>query len=251
MIEKIVFFKSLKIIDFQLNFITHKHFQKNILAKNRYIKKATIYLNNEDGDCIINDLLKKFPNLENLNLYIRDININKTDLEIKEEPDSKINKLSINIEKANKIKLNCHYFKNLIELNLNSQNEIIKLENSLPFFNINCKITFKSLIKFQFVYNLEYFINFKIINNLYNNIDKMPNLKYFSLNCRTRDLNEIFYNQFIKKIIGLKIEYINFNIANNNNINKELYSLKELKAISSRIKILEYDKIYIYKYNNN
>ena len=80
----------------------------------------------------------------------------------------------------------------------------------------------------------------------------MPNLKKIDLKFMT-DVDRNTYEEFIKKILSLKLELININISFNerffnNNNNNDNYSLEELKKINKSILCLNYEKIKIKKY---
>ena len=75
----------------------------------------------------------------------------------------------------------------------------------------------------------------------------MPKLEIFYLKCITNNIEEDFYQKFIKKLLSLKLKSIYFEIKNNGNDTKELYSLRELKKIVSGINTINLDKIYISK----
>ena len=50
-----------------------------------------------------------------------------------------------------------------------------------------------------------------MINNIIRNIKKIPNLKFFIFKCYS-NINEQEYNDLIKKLLKLKIKYIEFGI---------------------------------------
>ena len=75
----------------------------------------------------------------------------------------------------------------------------------------------------------------------------MPKLEIFYLKCIINNVEEDFYQKFIKKLLLLKLKSINFEIKNNGNDTKELYLLRELKRIVFGINIINLDKIYILK----
>lgn len=117
----------------------------------------------------------------------------------------------------------------------------MKLENSFPIFNMKCNILFKSLTIFKFT-GFE-FIRKNIINNIYNNIDNMPNLINFKFECNiNEDINEDFYNKFIIKILSLKfIKKIKISIEKQFE-KKEIFTKEELNKLYPNINLdLLYD----------
>ena len=77
----------------------------------------------------------------------------------------------------------------------------IRIKEGLPFMHKNCKIFFKSMTSFKFkVSDLEY----ELLDNIIDNLDKMPNLKTLELKSYT-SVDSIIYNKLNKKIssIGL------------------------------------------------
>ena len=88
-----------------------------------------------------------------------------------------------------------------------------------------------------------------VLTNIYNNMDKMPNLRKFEINTGVDNIDVNFYIQFIKKILNLKLDYIYFSPRVNYMDNIKEYSIKELKEICNNIDEKKYNKIYISKLN--
>jgi hypothetical protein len=73
-----------------------------------------------------------------------------------------------------------------------------------PILNDQCDIICKSLK--YFILEISYIeISFDVFNNIYNNIDNMPNLVAFTLKGSSKEIKEDFYVKFIKKFFQLKI----------------------------------------------
>ena len=81
MLQKIILIKTLKDIDFGISYINNKDIL-TIPGTNNSITKATIYWYNTKDECIINNLIKKFPNLKGLTLHTIQNTNNKTKIEI-------------------------------------------------------------------------------------------------------------------------------------------------------------------------
>ena len=121
-----------------------------------------------------------------------------------------------------------------------------KLEDSFPLFNKKCNYIFKSLINFKFDTTNEVErkdIDLKIIKNIINNLDKMPNLKFFIFKVICRNIDEITYKKFIEELLLLNIKNIELSI--NNNMTE--YSKDELKDIYKGIDFDNFEKIIIKK----
>ena len=247
MLIKILSIKTLKEVDFGLNDIDNEEIWKIPVISDSIIK-TTIYWNSRKNDCIINNLLKKFPNLISLTLYTIKIQDSNTKIEIEENPTCKIKKMSLTVGGPSINQLYCQSFESLIEFELNINNEIINLKESIPFCNANCKTIFNSLIDFKFSTNSPYLIDFEILNNIYLNIDKMPKIKNFYIKCIVKDINEDFIKKFIIKLLSLRLEYIKFEIQDNKNNFIELYSYFELKKLCPNIKTLKLENIFISKF---
>ena len=85
-----------------------------------------------------------------------------------------------------------------------------------------------------------------MLNNLYNNLDNMPNLIDFKLYCDLRKDNEAIYKRFIKKILSMKyIKNIDIIFLRENIF--EYYSKKELQKIFQDIIFDKYNEITIRK----
>jgi len=133
------------------------------------------------------------------------------------------------------------------------------LKDGILFFNDKCNIKFNLLKKFDFVINDE--INHDAFNNLCNNINNMPNLKYFRLQCDIGGINENIYKNFIVKLLSLKLDYIILSVKKIKNFlwvsrlhdidfkeKKDIYyTNEELIQIFPGIKDIEDKEYYIQK----
>ena len=120
------------------------------------------------------------------------------------------------------------------------------LKYTLPIFNENCNVIFKSLTKFHFNYLTNRKFKLNILNNVFNNIACMRNLKDFLLFCYN-DVSDDFREKFIKKLLLLNLTNIYFRIDNNKDKKDEMFSENELKIINPNIDFSKYKEIYIYK----
>ena len=189
----------------------------------------------------------RFPNLVSFGL-IDDIREGgKSLLNIKENKKSKINKFTCGCFNKN-ITFYCGSFENLISIDFNFANNFSK-NFSFPLFNSQCEVIFKSLKQFKFMKNNK--IDIDILYNIFNNLKKMPNLKYFYLFCIIEEkMEENDYFNFVKKLFTLKLDYIYLDIRNNENEIKEEYTMRELKGLFPYLKIKKLDSIHIKKYKN-
>ena len=161
---------------------------------------------------IIEDLHIKFQKILILNLYSNEhyfynkskngtiIFINSLDSQIKEiniEGDfGDINiKIYCNFKKLEKIYIDTCDCKSIL----------------FPFFCQCCDI-FESLTDFTFKY---YYLSFEALVNIYNNIEKIPNLKNFTLSCTNNCFHEYLYAKFIVKLFKLKLNNIYIDIRKN------------------------------------
>ena len=220
MIEKLCSIKSLKKIDFQIYYIIDENEQFNINKKSISVKDMEIKINLKKNKnynlCGIQNI---FCNLTNLTCKIFEDNSYKINeqiietkeakLEIIENPNNKITSFNIIIDKLNSgIKFFIQSYENIESMNFEIND--LNFKTNIPIFNDECNIVFKSLKKFSLNLYLSNFDKKKIeidskINNLFNNIDKIPNLKEFTFSGFNDMLDEISYKNIIKKILSLKI----------------------------------------------
>ena len=251
MIEKFLSSKTLKEITFTITDIAPNIFSK-IKGINKAVTKMTIIWNNYENDCILFDLQSKFPNLLDIDIKINSFFKSnklkrKKKLEIIENSNCKINKFSLFAKGKKQIKFFCGPFKNLKDVKFRIDNNTINVKDGFPIFNDKCKILFRSLINFSMSNCCGFDLTSKVLTNIYNNMDKMPNLKKFEINTRIDNIKKKFYIKFIKKLLNLKLDCIHFSPRVNYMGYEEKYKLSELKEICNNINENKYNKIYIPK----
>jgi hypothetical protein len=235
-IEKIISMKSLKEVIISLKLLDDNDISK-IPGENSSVEKLDIYWDKTIPDCMIINLQKKFPNVNNFSLTNSPKNLFDTNLLIEENINCKINKLALYGGHSN-IKLYCLPFENLVEFDLLMlTNKFNGIKGSLPFMSYNCLLTFKSLKSFKFkVSDLE----FELLNNICDNLEKMPNLKTLKLESITL-VDNIFFDKLNKKISLMKIN--NYDIVIYNQIKN--FSLLRIK--DKIISVMNFDGIIIRK----
>ena len=243
-LEKILTIKTLKEIIIDFKYINDDLISK-IEGENNSVNRINMVWNTEE--CILYNFQKKFPNISELNISTRNSNYYSSIFEINENPKYKINKLTISNEGNSKLKLYCGPFENLIEFELYHYSEIKNIKNFFPIFRDNCNTIFISLITLKL--NFTIIINNDIINNIFNNIDKMPRLQHFSFNCFVKYIDEDLYKQYINKILSLKLISVELEIKKEDYIRVSYYSLNELKDICSKINTIKINKIIIRKWD--
>ena len=252
MIEKFLSSKALKDISFTITKIDPNIFSQ-IKGINKVVTKMEICWNNIRSDCILFDLQNKFPNLLEIDIKIdSSIKSNKLNhkrkLEIIENLNCKINKFSLFADGKKRIKFFCGAFKYLKDVEFNINNNTINVKDGFPIFNDKCKILFRSLINFSMSNCCGFGLTSKVLTNIYNNMDKMPNLKRFEINTGIDNINEEFYIKFIKKLLNLKLDFIYFSPRVNYMDKTEKYKIYELKEICNNINEKKYNKMYISKF---
>ena len=83
-----------------------------------------------------------------------------------------------------------------IELKLDQIGFLTNLKDIFPLFQKNCKIKFDKLNTFCLSQFSEGEYPFEIFENLFNNLDKIPNLKNFEINCCSDDIDNEIYEKF-------------------------------------------------------
>ena len=201
--EKIISMKSLKEVKISLKLLTYDDISK-IPGENASVEKLEVSRDKTTQENMLINLQKKFPNINSFSFANSLSNIDDTHLQIVENKNCKINKLAI-YGRCSLMKLYCLPLENLVEfvLKINTDN-FNGIKDSLPFMNKNCHLTFKSLRTFKFkVCKLE----FELLNNMCDNLEKMPNLKVLRLACST-EVDKAFYDKLNKKISLLKLNDI-------------------------------------------
>ena len=241
-------FKFLKIISLNLSDFDMNEVNFTINS----VERLHIIWNDKDKPCIINDLQSIFPNLIEIEINTN-ANIDKsyfstnsrTKIEIIQKPKCKINKFKITAENK-MIQFYCLPFEKLIDININSKSKILNLNQCFPIFNCKCNIVFKSLINLSFylsfyygnIYNCE-----ELLKNLFNNFEKMPNLKKMNIIFEMEFIvDEKLYRAFIKKIL-YKLDEAEIKISRKN----DFYSKHELKRINPNLNISKLMKFNISK----
>ena len=248
MLEKIISSNTLKEVRFHINQLDDYEIS-NIPGENISIETLIIHWSNDNKDCILYNLQKKFPNSKEILLLEPDIyNSEKKEIniEFKEDKKCKVDTIEISAYFIYKnIKLFCSPFNKLKSIEIKIKDQIKNIKDILPIFNDNCKIYFFDLEKFIFFISKTK-ISMDILKNLYNNITYIQRVRYFTLNCISEDLTEEFYIQLIKKLLALKIYKLKLIIKKNVDDEGEEYSKEELKNIYPNLD--QYEELFIQKY---
>lgn len=230
MVDKILSIKTLKSVKIQLRHNIFNTEPQKVTGENDSVVEAEIDWNYKN-ECIISNLLNKFPNLKKI--YIESNNLyggaglmkggsyqtEKISLNIEEDEDSQINDICLKMNGTKKIELICGPFEDLEKFDIDIEEEIIDLENSCKIFNNdNSDLMFYSLKYFSFV-NKNF--NFTVINNICNNLDNMPNLKEFFLRANNvKDFNEDIYQKFIDKLLNMNLDALRVKINDKTEVTK-------------------------------
>ena len=249
-----------KLLSFKyLSHLSLKSFNMNIneISKIEGSNNSIVYLlieNNNSGEINLDFLQKKFPNLKSFYFENSNFDDDFMDLEIKENKNCKINDIVMDCKfgQNKKIKMFCESYETLKFLGIYIE-KIYDLKKVIPIFNKKCYIKFNSLLVFSFI-SEENETNFDVLKNIYNNIDKMPNIRKIIINCFCSEMNEEFYAKFIGKILSLNLDSCKIKIRlSRNDLNTGIenkYSIKELnemKKIYPKFKSLNFNKIEIHK----
>ena len=236
MFEKICKLQKLKEISFDI-YTANIEDISNINYNNPSLEKMYIGIKKELQNVNFSGLINKFKNLSELKVdFQAGEEYFTVNLKIKENSNCKINKLYISGCGATNIELYCGPYSNLVELKLYENGNITNLKDTFPLFKENCPIIFHKLTNFHFI-NMELSTEpfpFEIINNLYNNLDKMPNLNNITIKCYSSEMNKDYYKQFIKKLLEMKLDSITLDIHQMDEEDDSLgdnYTFEELKEI--------------------
>ena len=173
------------------------------------LKKIQFQIDNKNYDLC--NLQNIFFNLTNLNIeFMSPINHKKnrkSNLKIIENPNCKLTSfnLLINMRLKSELKLYIQSYEILESINFDIKS--LKFNTNFPIFNNKCDIIFKSLKSFRLCLDLDLNNNKKLdpkINNLYENIEKMPNLREFTF-LGIQTFNKITIKKLVNKILSLKL----------------------------------------------
>ena len=227
-IKKIISIKSLKNVRLILKKINSDDISK-IQGENNSITKLEINFTKNENDCNILNFQNKLINLSELKIVLPFVNVRaSTNLKIEENLNCKVNTIEIEGDSKNIILYSGPY-ENLVKVDISINCDIVNYKTIFPIFDNNCKTIFKSLNYFKLIHNdYGYNVSLDILHNLYNNMDKMPKLKYFEMYCFSEDIDESFYKKLNKKIMSLNLEFIKIEIV------KDLFGGKKFLINSNK-----------------
>jgi len=214
-LKKIISLKSLQeiFITDETKFEDYKLFETK--EKNYSVNKLKIIFRMAKADFDFSKFLNNFPNLSDFNIQTnyerpeyscgKKRNIIKKDekIIIGENIKSNINKINISLDtEGYTLKFNCKSYEKLEYISLSVDTLIF---DYFPFFQPNNNKTFNSLKVFNCDIDYGFKVALNFIENLFNNIDKMPNLRDFKL-CCIKDFcfGENKFQLYIKKLLTLK-----------------------------------------------
>ena len=171
--QKLITMKKLKEVIFFFNI--NDEMISDIKGENTSVTKLTI-----KGDCKeLYNLQSKFPSLNELNIepYEKiDKEIKDIDIEIKENPNCKINKFKV----FTPTKFYIQSYEKLESVEIKIPEGFIYGLDKFPLLSSNCNISFNSLILFHF-FSINNYEGTSVFSNIANNINKMPKLKDFEI----------------------------------------------------------------------
>ena len=226
-IKKISSFKKIKNANLELKNIGEIIMEEISPCESITNMKIKFLLNKELKN--INNLYKIFPNL--LKIIIETSNSNKyywngnnNEIKIEENLNSKIKEIYCKIKSKACINIYCQSFETVKTLYIESESNLRNLDKAFPIFNNKCDINLVSLNYLHFEIQQK-IMDVEILENIYNNMDKMPNLKYLYLDFTISDINiaKQFYDKLIKKILELDLRYLYVNIKDEIVVNESRF----------------------------
>ena len=199
MINKIILMKALKEVRMPIEYLFNDNIQ-NIKEYNYSVKILTIYSKNHDKNNFEKfNIFKHFVELLRLTIFgINKINIKK-EIIIKIEEEQSYSNLEDLYLHLNNFSMNLHIPYEKIKTftyNEDGKNKVIFKFNKNDY-------TFKSLKIYNGSFRSPLYL--ETINNIFNNKDKVPNLKTFNIKGTLTDrINEDLYSNFIKMLLELK-----------------------------------------------
>ena len=265
MIKKLIEIKTLKEIKIyicNIN-INNINYIESIEGENRSVEKLIINIDNNNymerdenennNKIILYSLQKKFPNLKELEIYLSshtlffiDINL----LEINPNPNCKINKFKYSEEYNMGLTtiFDIAPYEDLLDIEFGCLKNTFKLDGVIPLFSEKCNFIFKSLIRLKFDISKSYMkdinFNLKILENIINNIDKMPKLKIFIFKAEC-EITDLIYKKIIEKLLISNIKNIELSLDPKEK--EDYYSQADLQKMFKGINITNFETIKIRK----
>ena len=260
MLKKLIEIKILKEIKIDISYINEENI-KEIEGENPAVEKLIInlkknYIHTYDSDLehkekILYGFQKKFPNLKEFQIYLNKEYYRSKESSkfiITQNPNCKINKFKFSGGDSGGITTIFYTapFENLLDVEFGCTGPSFNYEDSFPLFNENCNVIFESLVSFKFISNNA--LDLKIIKNVINNLEKMPNLKIFVFKgiC---EIDESTYIKMIEKLLLSNFKNIEFDLNKNDDTKKIRYeySEKDLNNICKGINFKKFEKVKINK----
>jgi len=236
-LRKLISLKALEKLEITFKYLNN-YIITEISGKNNSLRELTVYWLNES--CCLDNLQRKFPNLTYLKSEILLNSNNEAYIRIKDNINYNIKTLILN-DCTGEMELICNY-ENIENIYINSYNKI----KTITIFNGN-KI-FKSLSSLYFGDCSFPELKLDILKIIYKNIDKMPLLENFTLNCVCEDIEESFYKELIIKLLYLKLNSIKLFVKKNRNAKIKCYSFQELYQIAPNLNCNNLKEIKIAKF---
>ena len=256
MLEKLMTIKTLKEIKMFISYIKEENI-KSIKGENTSVEKLIIVLDKRNNlafnEINLYSLQSKFKNLKEFQLYISNSfysnNKSGCKLDIKQESNCQINNFKFSQGNDNDyiVKLYLAPYENLVNIEFGCMLTSFKYEESFPLFQGKCSNIFKSLKSFKFVSSKIYPEEFdsRIITNIINNLDKMPNLEIFIFKAPF-NIDKTLYKKFIEKLLVSKVKIIELDLNYLYHLSN-CYSNEELKLLFKGINIEKFEKVLIEK----
>jgi hypothetical protein len=197
---------------------------------------------------------KKFPNVFSLNASLflgGSEDRNKKIVELEENKSLKLKKISIDACGNNDVKLLCGAYEQLEWFSFEHSSYSCYFEFDIPMLIYESDVVFKNLSHFNFSIDGKYDgLDFDILLNIYTNLDKMPNLKYFCFNHFIHgEVDKEIYKLMITKLLSKNLSTLILKIYPKDCV--IYYSADELKEIYPEVYVEEYDIIEISKHEED
>ena len=251
-LKKICLFKKLEKLEIEVSGYEEN---LNIEEKKNSIQEIAIKLKYLYAKLNLCKLQNTFCNLMQMTLDVKHYFGITRDLKVEfiENKKCKINNINI-IANDSSFKLFIQSYESLEHISLN----ILDMSSTnFPFLNNNCNTVFESLKSIKLITVLKSVEDSekikKIINNILNNIDKVPNLREFELKIHSwidtikapNMIDELSYKKLIKKILSLKlIKTVHLNYDESG----EAYTRQELTEIFPEINYYRLNEVIIQKF---